>query len=89
MISDNVKLTSVSPGEMPTCYGTETRSPAKKTLAGSRYARAAREATMGRISRRQFVGGAATAAATAVLPAPSVRAQKDAQTLRFIAEANL
>jgi len=43
---------------------------------------------MDRISRRRFVGGVA-AAATASLHAPSVRAQKDDQTLRFIAEANL
>jgi peptide/nickel transport system substrate-binding protein len=44
---------------------------------------------MDRISRRRFVGGVATAAATASFHAPSVRAQKEAQTLNFIAEANL
>ena len=44
---------------------------------------------MNRISRRRIVGGAAAAAATATLRIPSVRAQNDAQTLRFIAEANL
>jgi len=44
---------------------------------------------MDRISRRRFVGGIATAAATDSLHAPSVRVQKEHQTLRFIAEANL
>lgn len=44
---------------------------------------------MDRLSRRQFVGSVATVAATAALAAPSVRAQKEDQTLRFIAEANL
>jgi peptide/nickel transport system substrate-binding protein len=42
-----------------------------------------------RISRRQIVRGAAATAATAALGAPAVHAQKDPQTLRFIAEANL
>ena len=44
---------------------------------------------MDRISRRQVVRGAAATAATAALGAPSVHAQKDLQTLRFIAEADL
>src|SRR5437879_70271 len=44
---------------------------------------------MDRISRRQIVRGAAATAATAALGAPSVHAQKDPQTLRFIAEADL
>src|SRR5947207_495374 len=44
---------------------------------------------MDRISRRQIVRGAAATAATAALGAPSVHAQKDLQTLRFIAEADL
>src|SRR5260370_34327597 len=44
---------------------------------------------MDRISCRQVVRGAAAAAAAATLGAPSVRAQKDSQTLRFIAEADL
>jgi peptide/nickel transport system substrate-binding protein len=44
---------------------------------------------MDRISRRQVVRGAAGAAAAATLGAPSVHAQKDLQTLRFIAEADL
>jgi len=43
---------------------------------------------MERISRRQVVRGAAAAAAV-TLGAPSVRAQKDQQVLRFVAEANL
>jgi peptide/nickel transport system substrate-binding protein len=44
---------------------------------------------MNRISRRQAVQGAAAAAATMTLGAPSVHAQKDRQTLRFVAEADL
>jgi len=44
---------------------------------------------MGRISRRQVVQGAAAAAAVTTLGAPSVRAQKERQTLRFVAEADL
>jgi peptide/nickel transport system substrate-binding protein len=44
---------------------------------------------MDRISRRQVVRGAAAAAAVTTLGAPSVRAQKDTQTLRFVAEADL
>jgi hypothetical protein len=43
---------------------------------------------MERISRRQIVRGAAVAAA-ATLGAPSVRAQKNQQILRFVAEADL
>jgi peptide/nickel transport system substrate-binding protein len=43
---------------------------------------------MDRISRRQVVRGAAASAAMA-LGAPSVRAQKARQTLRFVAEADL
>jgi peptide/nickel transport system substrate-binding protein len=43
---------------------------------------------MDRISRRQVVRGAAAAAAM-TLGAPSVRAQKDKQILRFAAEADL
>ena len=44
---------------------------------------------MDRISRRQVIRGAAAVAAAATLNAPSTRAQKDTQTLRFIAEADL
>jgi peptide/nickel transport system substrate-binding protein len=44
---------------------------------------------MARISRRQVVRGAAAAAAAMTLGAPSVRAQKGRQTLRFVAEADL
>src|ERR1700730_19417558 len=44
---------------------------------------------MDRISRRQIVRGAAAAATSAAFGAPSVRAQKDTQPLRFIAEADL
>jgi len=45
---------------------------------------------MDRISRRQVVRGAAGAAASAiVLGAPSIRAQKGQQTLRFVAQADL
>ena len=43
---------------------------------------------MDRISRRQVVRGAAASAAM-VLGAPSVHAQRDQQTLRFVAEADL
>ena len=44
---------------------------------------------MDRISRRQLVRGAAATAAAVTLGAPSVHAQKDSRTLRFIAEADL
>jgi peptide/nickel transport system substrate-binding protein len=44
---------------------------------------------MDRISRRQFVRGAAATTAAATLGAPSVHAQKDRQILRFVAEADL
>jgi peptide/nickel transport system substrate-binding protein len=44
---------------------------------------------MDRISRRQVVRGAAVVAGAAALGAPSVRAQNEGQTLRFIAEADL
>jgi peptide/nickel transport system substrate-binding protein len=44
---------------------------------------------MNRISRRKVVRSAATAAAMAALRAPSVHAQKNAQTLQFVAEADL
>jgi hypothetical protein len=44
---------------------------------------------MGRISWRQVVRGAAATAALATLGAPAVHAQKDGQTLRFVAEADL
>src|SRR3984893_2878870 len=44
---------------------------------------------MDQISRRQVVRGAAGAATAAALHAPSVRAQKDRQTLNFAAEADL
>jgi peptide/nickel transport system substrate-binding protein len=44
---------------------------------------------MDRISRRQIVGGGAAAAAAMTLGAPSVHAQKDQQTLRFVAQADL
>jgi peptide/nickel transport system substrate-binding protein len=44
---------------------------------------------MDHISRRQLIGGAAAAAAAVTLNAPSVRAQKGRQTLRFVAEANV
>ncbi len=42
---------------------------------------------MNRFTRRQVLGGAAAAATT--LRSPSVRAQRDTRTLRFIAEADL
>src|SRR5438874_10421197 len=41
------------------------------------------------ISRRQVIRGAAAAATTAKLGAPSVHAQNDGPTLRFVAEAAL
>src|ERR1700730_8891672 len=44
---------------------------------------------MDRISRRHFVRGAAAAATSAALGEALVHAQKDGQTLRFIAEADL
>ena len=44
---------------------------------------------MDRISRRQIVRGGAAAAAAMTLGAPSVHAQKDRQTLRFVAHADL
>jgi peptide/nickel transport system substrate-binding protein len=44
---------------------------------------------MNRLSRRQVLGGAAAAAAAAALRAPSVHAQKNSKTLRFVAEADL
>jgi peptide/nickel transport system substrate-binding protein len=44
---------------------------------------------MGPISRRQVVRGAAATAALAGLGAPPVHAQKDRQTLRFVAQADL
>ncbi len=44
---------------------------------------------MSRLSRRQLLGGVAATAAAVTLGAPSVHAQKDRQTLRFVAEADL
>ena len=44
---------------------------------------------MDRISRRQVVRSAAAAAASVALYAPSLRAERDRQTLRFVAEADL
>ena len=44
---------------------------------------------MSRLNRRQLLGGAAATAAAVTLCAPSVHAQKDRQTLRFVAEADL
>jgi peptide/nickel transport system substrate-binding protein len=44
---------------------------------------------MGGISRRQVLGGAAAAAASVTLGAPSVHAQKGRQTLQLVAEADL
>jgi peptide/nickel transport system substrate-binding protein len=41
------------------------------------------------ISRRQVFQGAAATAAATTLGAPSIRAQNDRQTLRFVAEADL
>jgi peptide/nickel transport system substrate-binding protein len=43
---------------------------------------------MDRISRRQVVRGAAATAAM-TLGAPSIHAQKDRQTLRFVPQADL
>jgi len=43
----------------------------------------------GRISRRQVIRGATATAAVMTLGAPSVQAQKDLRTLRFVAEADL
>ncbi len=42
-----------------------------------------------RMSRRQVVRGATATAAAMALGAPLVHAQKDRQTLRFVAEADL
>ena len=44
---------------------------------------------MDRISRRQAIQSAAAAAAAMTLGAPSVHAQKDRQTLRFVPQAAL
>ncbi len=44
---------------------------------------------MSRLSRRQFLGGAAAAAAAVTLGAPAVHAQKRGRTLRFAAQADL
>jgi peptide/nickel transport system substrate-binding protein len=44
---------------------------------------------MERLSRRQVVRGAAAAVTATTLGAPAVHAQKDRQTLRFVAEADL
>ena len=44
---------------------------------------------MNRLSRRQWLGGAAATAAAAALRAPSVHAQKRSPTVRFVAEADL
>jgi peptide/nickel transport system substrate-binding protein len=44
---------------------------------------------MDRINRRQVVQGAAAAAVSMTLGAPSVHAQKDLQTLHFVAQADL
>jgi peptide/nickel transport system substrate-binding protein len=44
---------------------------------------------MNRLTRRQWLGGAAATAAAVTLSAPSVHAQKGRQTLRFVAEADL
>ena len=44
---------------------------------------------MGRISRRQIVRGAAATAVATTLGTPSVHAQKDRQTLRFVPHAEL
>ena len=54
-------------------------------VAGSGVTAAARRnSRMDRISRRQVVRGAAAAAVAMTLGAPSVHAQKDRQTLRFV-----
>src|SRR6266404_1198774 len=47
------------------------------------------EREMSRLSRRQLLGGTVATAAAVTLGAPSVHAQKDRQTLRFVAEADL
>jgi peptide/nickel transport system substrate-binding protein len=57
-----------------------------KSLGG---ANRGRDARMDKISRRQVVRGAAAAATATALGMPSVHAQKDRQTLRFVAEADL
>src|SRR6202023_3375594 len=44
---------------------------------------------MDRISRRHVIRGTTAAAAAMTLSAPSIRAQKARQTLRFVAEADL
>src|SRR6516225_7818220 len=44
---------------------------------------------MDRISRRQIVGDGAAAVAAIMVGAPSVHAQQDRQTLRFVAQADL
>ena len=44
---------------------------------------------MGRISRRQAIQGAAATAVATTLGTPSVHAQKDQQTLRFVPHAEL
>ena len=44
---------------------------------------------MNSLSRRQLLRGTAVAAAAAALGAPSVHAQKDSKTIRFVAEADL
>src|SRR5262249_14022895 len=51
--------------------------------------RGGRTSSMDRVSRRRFVGGAATAAAAVALGAPAVCAQKSRQTLRFVPQADL
>ncbi len=44
---------------------------------------------MSRLSRRQLLGGTVATAAAVTLGAPFVHAQKDRQTLRFVAQADL
>ena len=44
---------------------------------------------MDRISRRQVIRGAAATTAAITLRTPAVHAQRDRQTLRFVAEADL
>ena len=44
---------------------------------------------MGRISRRQAIQGAAATAVATTLGTPSVHAQKDQQTLRFVPHVDL
>ena len=44
---------------------------------------------MGRISRRQAIQGAAATAVATTLGTPSVHAQRDQQTLRFVPHAEL